>query len=78
MVEVIYTSYAFPPYGLSADGRYSFGHDSKGYFLVIKNEHVTLSLDVIKMLLTPVDMTWEEAIKKVTYVPYNDKFKKKK
>lgn len=63
MVEVKYSSPAYPPYGIKVNKTYSFEKTSEGYVLSdVKNKFV-MELDEIKMLFTPIDKTWEEILK---------------
>ena len=63
MVEIKYTSFAMPPYGIKLDKTYLFGKDSKGYFYSDAKEKKYLDLDEIKALFSPVDKTWDEVLK---------------
>lgn len=63
MVEVRYSSPAFPPYGIKVNKVYLFDKDSKGYFLCSVKNKIYMELDEIKMLFSPVDKTWDEVLK---------------
>lgn len=62
MVEVRYSSFAMPPLDIKLDKTYLFGHDSKGYFYVDKNENIYLELEEIKAIFTPIGKKWEEVL----------------
>lgn len=63
MVEVKYNSFAFPPDGIKVGRNYSFGKDSKGYFIEDVNEKKHMSIEKIKELFIPINKTWEEVLK---------------
>ena len=63
MVEVRYSSPAYPPYNIKVNKVYSFDKDSKGYFLLDVKNKIYMELDEIKMLLSPIDGTWDEILK---------------
>lgn len=63
MVEVRYSSPAYPPYNIKVNKVYSFDKDSKGYFLLDVKNKIYMELDEIKMLLSPVNGTWDEVLK---------------
>lgn len=63
MVEVKYSSPAFPPYDIKVNKVYLFDKDSKGYFLCSVKNKIYMELDEIKMLFSPVDGVWDEILK---------------
>ena len=63
MVEVKYSSPAYPPYCIKVNKVYSFDKDSKGYFFFDVKNKIYMKLDEIKMLFSPVDKTWDEVFK---------------
>jgi hypothetical protein len=63
MLEIKYTSFALPPYGIKPEKKYLFGKDSDGCFYSSAKEKKYLPLDEIKVLFSPVDKTWDEALK---------------
>lgn len=63
MVEVKYSSPAYPPYCIKVNKVYSFDKDSKGYFLFDVKNKIYMKLDEIKMLFSPVNKTWDEVLK---------------
>lgn len=63
MVEVRYSSPAYPPYGIKVNKTYSFEKTSKGYVLSDVKKNFVMELDEIKMLFTPIDKTWDEVLK---------------
>lgn len=63
MVEVKYSSPAYPPYGIKVNKAYSFEKTSKGYALYDARKKYVMELDEIKMLFTPIDKTWDEVLK---------------
>lgn len=71
MTEIKYNCFAEPPYGISIDRIYLFGHDSKGYFYSDKNKNY-LSLNEIKMLFVPIKGDWNSVLKAETKVEKTD------
>lgn len=63
MVEVRYSSPAFPPYNIKVNKGYSFDKDSKGYFLLDAKNKLYMELDEIKMLFSPINGVWDEVLK---------------
>ena len=66
MVEVKYSSPAYPPYSLKTNKIYSFDKDSRGYFLFVGKEKTYMELDEVKMLFSPIEKTWDEVLKAST------------
>lgn len=63
MVEVKYSSPAYPPYDIKVNKTYSFEKTSKGYVLSDVRKKYVMELDEIKMLFTPIEKTWDEVLK---------------
>lgn len=63
MVEVKYSSPAYPPYDIKVNKTYSFERTSEGYVLSDVRNKLVMELDEIKMLFTPIDKTWDEVLK---------------
>lgn len=63
MVEIKYTSPAFPPYGIRVGKTYRFIKKDKGYAVADVRHEIDMTLDEIKMLFAPVDKTWAEVLK---------------
>lgn len=63
MTEIKYNCFAEPPYGISIDRIYLFGHDSKGYFYVDNKDKNYLDIEVIKMLFKPIKADWDSVLK---------------
>lgn len=70
ITKMIYSSVATPPNGVVLTNRYSLEKDSKGYFYNVGKEKVYQDIELIKVLFSPVDKTWDEvfksAVKKTT------------
>lgn len=71
MVELKYTSPAFPPHNIRVGRIYLLGQDSDGYILSDAKRKIRMNLEEIKMLFTPVGKTWGEVLDK----PKTDKKK---
>ena len=71
MVELKYSSPAFPPHNIRVGRIYILEQDSDGYILSDAKGKIRMNLDEIKMLFTPVEKTWNEILDK----PKNDKKK---
>ena len=54
MVEIKYSCIATPPDEISAEKKYLFGHDSKGYFYADNKDKHYSDIEVIKMLFKPL------------------------
>lgn len=63
MVEIKYSCIATPPDEISAEKKYLFGHDSKGYFYADNKDKHYSDIDVIKMLFKPVKADWSSVLK---------------
>lgn len=50
-----YSSIAIPPENISATTVYVLKKDSDGYFVVSNREKVYMTLEMFKMLFTPID-----------------------
>ena len=63
ITKMIYSSVATPPNGVVLTNRYSLEKDSKGYFYNVGKEKVYQDIELIKVLFSPVDKTWDEVFK---------------
>lgn len=63
MVEIKYTSPAFPPYGVKVGKVYNFVKKGDCFMVADAKHEIEMPLDEIKMLFTPVEKTWSEVLK---------------
>ena len=63
ITKMIYSSVATPPNGVVLTNRYSLEKDSKGYFYNVGKRKVYQDIELIKILFSPVDKTWDEVFK---------------
>ena len=63
ITKMIYSSVATPPDNVVLTNRYSLEKDSRGYFYNVGNEKVYQDIELIKVLFSPVDKTWDEVFK---------------
>lgn len=63
ITKMIYSSVATPPNGVVLTNRYSLEKDSKGYFYNVGKGKVYQDIELIKVLFSPVDKTWDEVFK---------------
>lgn len=63
ITKMIYSSVATPPNGVVLTNRYSLEKDSKGYFYNVGKEKVYQDIELIKVLFSPVNKTWDEVFK---------------
>ena len=63
ITKMIYSSVATPPNGVVITNRYSLEKDSKGYFYNVGKRKVYQDIELIKILFSPVDKTWDEVFK---------------
>ena len=63
ITKMIYSSVATPPNGVVLTNRYSLEKDSKGYFYNVGKEKVYQDIELIKVLFSPIDKTWDEVFK---------------
>ena len=70
VTKMIYSSVAIPPVDVVISYKYTLEKDSKGYFYYVGKEKVYQDIELIKVLFSPVDKTWDEvfksAVKKTT------------
>lgn len=68
--KMIYSSVATPPNGVVLTNKYTLEKDSHGYFYMVGKEKIYQDIELIKVLFSPVNKTWDEvfkpAIKKTT------------
>ena len=63
ITKMIYSSVAIPPDNVVLTNRYSLEKDSKGYFYNVGKKKVYQDIELIKILFSPVDKTWDEVFK---------------
>ena len=63
ITKMIYSSVATPPNGVVLTNRYSLEKDSRGYFYNVGKRKVYQDIELIKILFSPVDRTWDEVFK---------------
>ena len=63
ITKMIYSSVATPPDNVVLTNRYSLEKDSRGYFYNVGKENVYQDIELIKVLFSPVDKTWDEVFK---------------
>lgn len=63
ITKMIYSSVATPPDNVVLTNRYSLEKDSRGYFYNVGKRKVYQDIELIKILFTPVDKTWDEVFK---------------
>ena len=63
ITKMIYSSVATPPDNVVLTNRYSLEKDSKGYFYNVGKKKVYQDIELIKILFSPVDKTWDEVFK---------------
>ena len=63
ITKMIYSSVATPPDNVVLTNRYSLEKDSRGYFYNVGKEKVYQDIELIKVLFSPVDKTWDEVFK---------------
>ena len=63
ITKMIYSSVATPPNGVVLTNRYSLEKDSKGYFYNVGKEKIYQDIELIKVLFSPIDKTWNEVFK---------------
>lgn len=63
ITKMIYSSAATPPDNVVLTNRYSLEKDSKGYFYNVGKRKVYQDIELIKILFSPVDKTWDEVFK---------------
>ena len=63
ITKMIYSSVAIPPDNVVLTNRYSLEKDSKGYFYNVGKKKVYQDIELIKILFSPIDKTWDEVFK---------------
>ena len=63
ITKMIYSSVATPPDNVVLTNRYSLEKDSRGYFYNVGKRKVYQDIELIKVLFSPVDKTWDEVFK---------------
>ena len=63
ITKMIYSSVATPPDNVVLTNRYSLEKDSRGYFYNVGKRKVYQDIELIKILFSPVDRTWDEVFK---------------
>ena len=63
ITKMIYSSVATPPDNVVLTNRYSLEKDSRGYFYNVGKRKVYQDIELIKILFSPVDKTWDEVFK---------------
>ena len=63
ITKMIYSSVATPPDNVILTNRYSLEKDSRGYFYNVGKRKVYQDIELIKILFSPVDKTWDEVFK---------------
>ena len=63
ITKMIYSSVAIPPDNVVLTNRYSLEKDSRGYFYNVGKRKVYQDIELIKILFSPVDKTWDEVFK---------------
>lgn len=63
VTKMIYSSVATPPKGVVLTNRYALEKDSKGYFYKVGKEKIYQDIELIKVLFSPIDKTWDEILK---------------
>lgn len=63
VTKMIYSSVATPPDGVVLTNRYTLEKDSRGYFYNVGKRKVYQDIELIKILFSPVDKTWDEVFK---------------
>ena len=63
ITKMIYSSVATPPDNVVLTNRYSLEKDSRGYFFNVGKRKVYQDIELIKILFSPVDKTWDEVFK---------------
>ena len=63
ITKMIYSSVATPPDNVVLTNRYSLEKDSRGYFYNVGKKKVYQDIELIKILFSPVDKTWDEVFK---------------
>lgn len=62
-VKLKYTCIAAPPENVYLGIAYTLGKDLKGYYFTDGKNIEYADIGYIKMLFTPIDLTWEKALK---------------
>lgn len=62
-VLIKYTCAAYPPFDIDMNNIYTFGKDENGFYYSFLDVKEYADIELIKMLFTPKDKTWEEIIK---------------
>lgn len=63
MIEMKYTSWAYPPHNIKLNKTYTLEKNSKGYVVCDVTEKIPMELNDIKSLFTPINGAWEEVLK---------------
>jgi len=65
-IQLKYTCAAYPPNGINMNHTYYFGFDSVGYFYkeLVDSQPMYVDIELIKMLFSPVESTWENVLGK--------------
>ena len=63
ITKMIYSSVATPPDNVVLTNRYSLEKDARGYFYNVGKRKVYQDIELIKILFSPVDKTWDEVFK---------------
>ena len=63
ITKMIYSSVATPPDNVVLTNRSSLEKDSRGYFYNVGKRKVYQDIELIKILFSPVDKTWDEVFK---------------
>lgn len=64
MINIMYSSVAYPPDGIVLSKVYQYGKDKNGSFISDSINILYLDDELIKSIFTPVNSTWNETVKK--------------
>ena len=63
VTEMIYSSVATPPNGVMLTKKYILSKNSVGYYYTVDKEKIYQDIELIKMLFSPIEGTWDEVLK---------------
>ena len=61
-VKIKYTSVAMPPDGVVVTCEYQLGKDKDGYYIVKASGNEYMDIEMLKVLFTPVDSSWDKVL----------------